>query len=409
MPGVGKKKRLLRLSQRTRVGRSAAVNHLLATQEQHERKGLGSFLSRNVLPWIQSYLKFVFQPRHAFVDYRGQHKSGVYPVAPVNGGPVRFAIAGDWGSGTTEAETCTELMAQSAPDFTIHLGDVYYVGGNDEIRQNCLGQDTAEFEGVEWKHGARGSFALNGNHEMYANGGPYFEVFLKTLGMKGDAEGQHASFFCLELDQWRIVAIDTGYNSVGWPILSLVPGLNSIPVIGGDSHLEPALLDWLRTVVAPAKNPKATLLLSHHQYFSAYEQSYTKPAKQLQEIFGDQEMVWLWGHEHRLGIYERFRMDGGVTVYGRCIGHGAMPVEVKSPDLSKAPLLYLDPRTHLLDGEEVGENGYAMVSIEGPQLTIEYRDLRNTLLLTERFSPAAGGKLNYDLVDAGHTLVKPAR
>jgi hypothetical protein len=408
MPGA-EKKRLLRLSQRTRVGRSAAVNHFLATKEQRERRGLGAFLSRNLWPWITSYLKFVFQKRHRFMDYQGHTTTGVYPVAPAGNAPVRIALAGDWGTGTTEAETAAELMTQSSPDFTIHLGDVYYVGGDDEIRQNCLGQDSAEFEGVQWPHGARGSFALNGNHEMYANGGPYFDTFLKTLGIQGDPAGQHASFFCLDLEHWRVVGLDTGYNSVGWPIFSMIPGLNSIQAIGGDCHLEPALLDWLRNVVAPAANPKPTLLLSHHQYFSAFEGSYTKPAKQLKDLFGDQELVWLWGHEHRLGIYDRFSQDGGPTVYGRCIGHGGMPVEMKQPDGTKAPLLYWDQRTHLLDGEEVGENGYAMASIDGAQLTIEYRDLRNMLLFQERFSPGEAGKLNYNVVDGGHVLATAAR
>src|SRR5690349_19916731 len=103
MPGAGKK-RLLNLSRRTRVGRSAAVNHFLATKEQHQRRGSGDFLSRNVWPWIRSYLKFVFQKRHDFPDYRGQRKNGVYNVHST-GAAVRIAIAGDWGTGTAEAET----------------------------------------------------------------------------------------------------------------------------------------------------------------------------------------------------------------------------------------------------------------------------------------------------------------
>jgi hypothetical protein len=144
MPGAGKQ-RLRSLSKRTRIGRSAAVNHALATAEQRERRGLTTFLSRNVWPWITSYLKFVFTPRHRFVDYRNSAKNGKYPIAPASAGPVRIAIAGDWATGTAEAEAVTELMSAKQPDFTIHLGDVYYVGGEAEIRQNCLGEDSAEF------------------------------------------------------------------------------------------------------------------------------------------------------------------------------------------------------------------------------------------------------------------------
>src|SRR5581483_5898249 len=128
----------------------------------------------------------------------------------------------------------------------------------------------------------RGSFALNGNHEMYANGAPYFTTFLESLGMPPGGAGQIASFFCLETEAWRIIALDTGYNSVGIPILSLIPGINSIPAIGGDCHLEKALMDWLRNTVQPASKRKATVLLSHHQYYTAFpDLAYTKPAKQL--------------------------------------------------------------------------------------------------------------------------------
>jgi hypothetical protein len=240
---------------------------------------------------------------------------------------------------------------------------------------------------------------------MYANGGPYFELFLRKLGLKGDSEGQLASFFCLETNEWRIVGLDTGYNSVGWPLLSMVPGINSISAVGGDSHLEKALIEWLKSVVDPARNEKATLLLSHHQYFSAFEQNYTKPAKQLKEIFGDQEVVWLWGHEHRLAIYDRFSKDGGLTVFGRCAGHGGMPVEMKQPDPTKAPLLFYDTRQHTLaDGTPVGENGYVVASIDGPELRLEYRDLKDAVLLVESFTPAPGRKLAYRLIDPGTIL-----
>jgi len=35
----------------------------------------------------------------------------------------------------------------------------------------------------------------------------------------GKAEGQHASYFCLENEHWRIIALDTGYRSIGIPVL----------------------------------------------------------------------------------------------------------------------------------------------------------------------------------------------
>ena len=59
---------------------------------------------------------------------------------------------------------------------------------------------------------------MNGNHEMYALGKAYFKIMLQTLGMRepstGQVRPQKASFFCLENEHWRIIGLDTGYNSV---------------------------------------------------------------------------------------------------------------------------------------------------------------------------------------------------
>ena len=172
---------------------------------------------------------------------------------------MRIAIAGDWGTGTQEAETIAGMMVRTKPDLTIHLGDVYYVGDQPAIEENCFGESRKGFTGVRWEHGEQGSFALNGNHEMYANGGPYFNIFLKSLGLKNSGEPQVASFFSLDVGAWRILAIDTGYNSVGIPILSMIPGLKSIPAIGGDCHLEKVFIEWLRNDVKLWQNPKPSL------------------------------------------------------------------------------------------------------------------------------------------------------
>ena len=300
-------------------------------------------------------------------------------------------------------------MAATNPDLTIHLGDVYYVGDAPEIAENCFGASTDNFSGVTWPHGARGSFALNGNHEMYANGKPYFTTLLSSLGMPAGPPGQLASFFCLETEAWRIIAMDTGYNSVGIPILSLIPGINHIPAIGGDCHLEKSLLTWLRGTVKPKAPRKATLLLSHHQYYTAFtDQAYTQPAKQLMEFFDDQEVVWMWGHEHRLGIYDKFGISGGITAYGRCVGHSGMPVDLGTPDPKKAPLqLYDRDRSHSIgNGSQVGENGFVNLTIAGPDLTLDYRDIRNTQLLVETFTADGTGGISRAVIsDPG--ILKP--
>jgi len=394
-------------------GRLAVVNHFKRQFAEYSRRrqfpGLMAFLSKNFFAWIFSYVAFAGGRKFPFPGYP-KERSGIYPMAAPAAAKVTLAIAGDWATGTHESAEIARHIEAKKLDWTIHLGDVYYVGDEAEVRQNCLNLPEEGFTGVCWPHGSGGSFALNGNHEMYANGKPYFQVFLPTLGPKGDPHHQPASFFCLEADHWRIIAIDTGYNSTGKFILSQIPGLNKIPAIGGDCHLEDKLIAWLRDVVKPQENPKATLLLSHNQYYSAFEQQYFKPAQQMAEFFKGRELVWIWGHEHRLAIYDKFSPEGSILAYGRCLGHGGMPIELATPDTKRAPLLFYDKRAHSLGNAAntmVGENGYLLAAIEGETLTLDYRDVADTPLFWETFSPLPNGTLKHNFENKG-ILVSPS-
>lgn len=51
-------------------------------------------------------------------------------------GEIRIALAGDWATGTDEAHTISELIKAFKPHYTIHLGDVYYVGDPNEVDEN---------------------------------------------------------------------------------------------------------------------------------------------------------------------------------------------------------------------------------------------------------------------------------
>lgn len=88
--------------------------------------------------------------------------------------------------------------------FWLTLGDVYYVGDASEVAENCFGTPTDDFAGVTWPHGTRGSFALNGNHEMYAKGKPYFTTSLSSLGISTGPPGQLASFFRIAATPWTM-------------------------------------------------------------------------------------------------------------------------------------------------------------------------------------------------------------
>jgi hypothetical protein len=172
-------------------------------------------------------------------------------------------------------------MAAPKPELTIHLDDIYYVGEESEVQENCLGQDTPLYKGVLWPKGTQDSFALNGNHEMYSGGNGYFSDFLPTLGIPTSEDKQQLrSYFCLETPVWRIIAIDTGYNS---------------DTFLDNCKLDPNLIAWLENVVNPVQNPKPTVLLSHHQWFSDIgDGAYEAPASQMVAFLKGKDFVWLW-------------------------------------------------------------------------------------------------------------------
>ena len=148
-----------------------------------------------------------------------------------------ISIASDWGTGTQEAAQVAESMAAGVPDYTIHLGDIYYVGDDTEVRENFLGTLMNQYSPVAWPKGAVGTFALPGNHEMYGGGGSYFTAVLDYCET-GDRGPQRASYFCLESEHWRILGLDTGYNSVGLPVLGWVPGVNQLRWVHANCRME---------------------------------------------------------------------------------------------------------------------------------------------------------------------------
>ena len=147
-------------------------------------------------------------------------------------------------------------MQRGDPDYTIHLGNVYYVGNTTEVRENFLGEKTSPYAPVKWPMGSKGGFALNGNHGnvrrrqwLLAND------FSQEMGLtKRGAEwgsGQWASFCCLENDHWRIIGLDTGYNSTRFdcaklPLVQRSKWLRRTTAFKPGCALPDPLLAWLR-------------------------------------------------------------------------------------------------------------------------------------------------------------------
>jgi hypothetical protein len=97
-------------------------------------------------------------------------------------------------------------------------------------------------------------------------------------------------------------------------------------------------------------------------------------------------VLWFWGHEHKFTVYDKFSVNQGVEAHGRCIGHGGMPVERgHAPDIHDCRWLAYDNRRYPSDEKNinVGFNGFANFSFNGPALHVAYYDLNQSLLFTE--------------------------
>jgi hypothetical protein len=249
-----------------------------------------------------------------------------------------------------------------------------------------------------------------GNHEMYSGGQAYFQAFLAELGLlnadKTVKDPQSASYFCLETEKWLVLGLDTGYHSGGVPAFTNIPGVNNIPFLNVNARFDDKMLAWLKQTMGtlqPQGSPKKPiLLLTHHQPISSFEHAFKKPAEQLAQLgfLAGQEFVWLYGHEHRLTIYNPQTIANSLRAYPRCIGHGGMPVELTKLSQPDSNILYYDPGQHPIDDDDpntmVGYNGHIVLRFKGGQLTIEYHDIvNNALLLTETFTPNGVGALQY--------------
>lgn len=256
------------------------------------------------------------------------------------------ALVSDWGGGNDAARTIAAEIKKRAPNYVIHLGDIYYAGTEHEVKNRFL--DLWDFESTPGT--LRRTFALNGNHEMYSGGKAFFKS-LKTLK-------QPASYFALGNKHWRLIGLDTAYV---------------------DHDLNKEQVQWLAAqLTGSAKN----VLLSHHQPFSAFEDM--DKGENLRErlrkhLDAHQIHGWIWGHEHLCVVYEDY-----LGIKGRCIGHGCIPYNLPDAPQSDVKIRWWNTRQQQTFGNR-GMQGFAMLNIDGASMQIEYIDKDGTLAYTEQY------------------------
>jgi calcineurin-like phosphoesterase family protein len=338
---------------------------------------------------------------------QGSHDFHDAPARADLGDRARLVLISDWGTGREDAERVAAqarhwLETAAVPAHLIHLGDTYYSGTRTEARRNILAKWPVAADEAD----RFGSWALNGNHDMYSGGHGLFEV---TLGdprfARQRANGTPTTWFVLEAAGWNVVGLDTAWKH---PELSIRG--DQLFVEGDLGHLEGSQADVLAD---RARDDRRLLVLSHHQLFSAYEESHftfgpdrepTPLAEELAGVLAEREIdAWFWGHEHDCLAYDEH--TGGVR-HARAVGHGAVPTLVRdtpaTPLGDPYPPFVVRPEWHdgapeplrsvrweyrdarpADDGRVLCKRGLAVLDLDGRDLTVRYVDEDGVVWLTE--------------------------
>jgi hypothetical protein len=287
---------------------------------------------------------------------------------------ARISLIGDWGTGAEPAKRILRQVNANEPDALVHLGDIYYSGTDAEcsmnfevIVNNVLQRTTKDIP----------VYTLAGNHDMYSGGTGYYSL-IKRLN-KPEMR-QPASFFCLRTqdNSWQLLAMDTGQHDY-----------NPLSVSTALTFVDPDECNWHEARIR--EFPGKTILLSHHQLFSAFSQIGPRDVtgklnpvnpelkKAYDQLRGTGKTIaaWFWGHEHNLCVYQPY----DDLARGRCLGHSAIPVFVQDkpyqllPDLANSPGILSG--TTLSQTPDIYAHGFAMISLAPGKATVDYYEDRN--------------------------------
>ncbi len=283
----------------------------------------------------------------------------------------KIALLADWGADNIHAGRLGKLAIAKGADYVIHLGDIYYSGTQTECLTFLQNWPLKQADGTPVKGK---SFALNGNHEMYSLGRPYFTIVLPAFG-------QEASYFTLFNDNWQIHGLDTAY----------VP----FSIGGGttDTRLQ-VQSKWLTDNIKNNPN-KRNILLTHNQPVSAhlpeFQQAQTLMSEArllIQQLGLNAFYGWFFGHEHRCTIYKDD--DPGALFRARLIGNGSIAhhpqeevmAEADETGATTTPFLKVNSRA-LDEDNQVAVSTFAMLTFTGTTIQIQYIDEDDRLFYEE--------------------------
>ena len=328
-------------------GADPVATHVLEIDlpEEDDHRRLGGAFEITDIRWAKSAIAMglrLARRRRPFVD----RPADVVELAD----NARVIAVGDWASGHHRAREVAKYIrreiergqADGRPVHVIHLGDTYYGGFKDEYEDNFLPHwPVAPGEDVH-------SWSLNGNHDMNTGGWAYFDFLLKDPRF---AAQRQSSVFSIEGKHWQILGLDTAWK---------------------DHGLEGGQAEWVAK--KRRDNPgRKTMLMSHHQLFSAYKRQGPDIEQPLREAGALDEPIdaWLWGHEHAFVAYspeQRVR-------YARLVGNGGIP---EYHEKNNKPSVFWREADYFKGGflgrEKWALFGFAVLDFNGESVDLKYVD-----------------------------------
>jgi hypothetical protein len=268
---------------------------------------------------------------------------------------VTIAMAGDFGTGNFGASDSpstkiSKFIPTLKPDFTIHLGDVYYAGTSGEEQNKLI---------TFWPQGSLGSFTLNSNHEMYSGGGPYFDEAVG--GPVFNKLQSPFSFFALENSNWIIVGLDSAYNA------------GELSLYMNGSLGNNAQLPFLQQM---AQRGKQLIILTHHNGLPTSGVQPNPPLTLYTEVMGafangSAPAYWYWGHQHVGAVYKP--LPNGTL--GRCLGHAALPWGFSSNLQTSMQVEWFETRNAQDPDDRLRVlNGFVLLELNGKNLAERFYD-----------------------------------
>ncbi len=262
--------------------------------------------------WLIAFLEYVLLESGLDSTYPFRSQTGTIKV-PSSQETLRLALAGDWGTGvwddagtTPPSEVVMKQMVALNPDFTIHLGDVYYAG-TESSKDGGVVAPNEEIDNLVrlWQPGSQGALTLNSNHEMYSGARGLFKDALSDplFAVQGNA-----SYFAIEFLDWLIVGLDSAYYSSDFLFME-------------GALVDPQQLAFLSGLDTANKH---VLVLTHHNGLNYNGKAKTKLWGQVVNALGKPPEVWYWGHVHN-GVAYSAQSESGTGTLARCCGHGGLP------------------------------------------------------------------------------------